>query len=255
MIVTAHWVPQNAKRRTKMSLKTMQRAGLALVWLAGIVAPAATGQWGIKPPPVPSNSPIAVPTGNVLFLVGQATGTQGYICLPDGNGAAAWIATSRPQATLSVTLFGGFNQQILTHFLSPDTNPNQNTPYAPNPLPVGSPTWQSSFDSSMVWGYKTGAVSSPDPGDPACPNSGAIKCLLLQAIGSVPGPSGLGILTNVTYIQRLYTTGGVAPSTGCSALTDVGTASGDPTNSDTALGGNQALVPYTANYYFYTAQK
>jgi hypothetical protein len=51
-----------------------------------------------------------------------------------------------------------------------------------------------------------------------------------------------GILTNTTYIQRLNTTGGSAPTTGsptCAVSTDV---------------GHQVLVPYTADYYFYSAQ-
>ena len=43
----------------------------------------------------------------------------------------------------------GVDVQIITHFLSPDANPNE---FAPRPLPVGSPTWQSSLDSSVVWG-------------------------------------------------------------------------------------------------------
>jgi len=51
--------------------------------------------------------------------------------------------TSRPEATLLAQ-----DVQIITHFLSPDTNPNG---FAPRPLPVGSPTWQSSVDSSVVW--------------------------------------------------------------------------------------------------------
>jgi len=47
-------------------------------------------------------------------------------------------------------------------------------------------------------------------------------------------------MTVTTYIQRLNTTGGSAPSTGCALSTDV---------------GSQVLVPYTADYYFYKAQQ
>jgi hypothetical protein len=166
--------------------------------------------------------------------MGHATGTQGYVCLPSGSGASWTVDASRPQATLFYTIFGNFSQQILTHFLSPDTNPNQ---FAPSPLPFGSPTWQSSFDSSVVWGNKTGSITAGT--DPSCPNSGSIPCLLLQAIGSQPGPLGSGIMTSTTYIQRLNTNGGSAPSTGCAAASDVGA---------------QVLVPYTADYYFYSAQ-
>jgi hypothetical protein len=45
-----------------------------------------------------------------------------------------------------------------------------------------------------------------------------------------------------TFVQRLNTSGGVAPapSTGCTQSTDV---------------GKMALVPYTADYFFYKAIK
>ena len=71
---------------------------------------------------------------------------------------------------------------------------------------------------------------------PRCPNTGSIPCLLLQSIGSQPGPSGGTMLSKTTFIQRLNTRGGVAPADGCSTSADV---------------GNQTLVPYTADYYFY----
>jgi len=186
---------------------------------------------GVTPPPTPAA--ITPPSGNVPFLMGHAVGTQGYICLPSGLGASWTVVSSRPEATLFITI-GPFSQQILTHFLSPDTNPNA---VAPSPLPFGSPTWQSSFDSSAVWGNKLAAISAGS--DASCPNTGAIACLLLQAIGSQNGPAGGSFMTITTYIQRLNTTGGSAPATGCSVSTDVSA---------------QTLVPYTADYYFYKAE-
>lgn len=207
-------------------------AALALSIFVGSVVPAALAHDGLTPPATPA--PITPPSGNVPFLMGNATGTQGYQCLPLGTGASWTVVSARPQATLFLTLFGNFSQQILTHFLSPDTNPNQ---FAPSPVPFGSPTWQSSLDSSAVWGNKLTSITAGT--DPTCPNTGAIPCLLLQAIGSVPGPTGSGFMTNTTYIQRLNTNGGSAPSTGCAVATDV---------------GKQVLVPYTADYYFYEAQ-
>ena len=204
-------------------------AALAFTLLVGMMASPALADDGVTPPPTPPS--ITPPAGNTAFLMGHATGTQGYVCLPLGSGASWTVNSARPQATLFVTWFGSFSQQILTHFLSPDTNPNG---FAPNALPFGSPTWQSSFDSSVVWGNKLAMITAGT--DPSCPNSGAIPCLLLQAIGSQNGPSyPFGILTNTTYIQRLNTTGGSAPTTTCSV-------------------GAQTLVPYTADYYFYSAQ-
>ena len=226
-------------------LSNVLRAGmaaLALAFLVGMTAPQALAFRGVTPPPTPPA--ITPPAGNTAYLMGHATGTQGYVCLPSGT-AAAWTTSSRPQATLFVTVFGNFSQQILTHFLSPDANPNS---FAPSPLPFGSPTWQSSFDSSVIWGNKLKSINAGT--DPSCPNTGSIPCLLLQVIGSQNGPSyPFGVLTNATYVQRLNTSGGSAPGTGstgstgyeaCAASTDV---------------GNQALVPYTADYYFYTAQQ
>ena len=160
-------------------------AALALTLLVGMMVSPALADDGVTPPPTPPA--ITPPAGNTAYLMGHATGTQGYVCLPTSPGAAtaSWtVNSSRPQATLFATWFGSFSQQILTHFLSPDTNPNQ---FAPSPLPFGSPTWQSSFDSSVVWGNKLASINAGT--DPSCPNSGAIQCLLLQAIGSQIGPS------------------------------------------------------------------
>jgi hypothetical protein len=50
------------------------------------------------------------------------------------------------------------------------------------------------------------------------------------------GPTGGDKLTETTYIQRLNTIGGIAPSTGCTQATDV---------------GKRAFVPYTADYFFF----
>jgi hypothetical protein len=203
-------------------------AALALGCAFGTVPHAAAEK--ITPPTTP---PILTPpAGNAAFILGHAVGTQGYVCLPKGTGTSWTVIAARPEATL----FGGFfgrDVQIITHFLSPDTNPNQ---FAPNAVPFGSPTWQSSFDSSRVWGQTLQSIAAGS--DPSCPNAGAIPCLLLQAIGSQEGPTGGKVMTKITFIQRLNTKGGSAPADadGCSASTNV---------------GNQTLVPYTADYFFF----
>jgi hypothetical protein len=183
---------------------------------------------------------ITPPPGNKVFLLGRATGTQGYVCLPTSPGAAtaSWTVNgARPEATLFQTVYGQ-EVQIITHFLSPNTNPNK---AAPKPLPFGNATWQSSFDTSKVWAAVLNSNSIPAGSDPSsCPNTGAIACLLLQSIGSESGPTGGTILTQTTFIQRLNTKGGSAPEEGCSIAADV---------------GNQALVPYKADYYFYRKGK
>ena len=51
----------------------------------GMIVPA--GAQNIPSPTTPTL--ITPPAGNTAFLVGHATGTQGYICLPTGPGATA----------------------------------------------------------------------------------------------------------------------------------------------------------------------
>ena len=57
-------------------------------------------------------------------------------------------------------------------------------------------------------------------------------------VGAQDGPTGGGKLTATTFVQRLSTSGGVAPSAECISSTDV---------------GKEAFVPYTADYFFYKA--
>ncbi|MBZ5619000.1 MAG: DUF3455 domain-containing protein [Acidobacteriia bacterium] len=199
--------------------------GVVGVSLGSSVALAQTAAInGINVPTVPAN--LQVPEGNMVFLGGHAQGTQNYICLPSG-GSFAWTFFS-PQATLLFDYRLGpidFKQQIITHFLSP--NPVENG--------TGRATWQSSIDTSAVWAKVAPGGSTSDPAFVA---SGAIPWLLLAAVGTQRGPNGGDILANTTFVQRLNTAGGVAPSAGCSQASNVGAT---------------ALVPYTADYFFYKA--
>jgi hypothetical protein len=54
--------------------------------------------------------------------------------------------------------------------------------------------------------------------------------------GVQEGPRGGDTLTATTFIHRVNTSGGLAPSSGCSQLADV---------------GRKAFVPYRADYIFY----
>ena len=74
-------------------------------------------------------------------------------------------------------------------------------------------------------------MSIPAGSDPSCPNSGAIACLLLQSIGSEKGPTGGKVMTNVTFVQRLNTKGGSAPTDGCDTSADVGKQTLQPLHS------------------------
>ena len=188
-------------------------AALALAFAAMLPHPAHAGQ--VTPPPVPPN--IQVPAGNEPFLVGHAVGTQNYVCLPSGAGVAFKLFT--PQATL----FKDNDKQISTHFFSP--NPHENG--------TVRPTWQDSLDTSAVWGeVKPGNASS----DTNFVQPGAIPWLLVTVVGSQHGTIGRDLLAGTTFIQRVSTTGGIAPSTGCASPADIGT---------------QVFVPYTADYFFF----
>jgi hypothetical protein len=186
---------------------------LAVAFTVSLLQPAHAAH--VTPPPVPAN--IQVPAGNKAFLVGHGVGTQNYVCLPSGTGVKFILFT--PQATL----FNEDDKQVTTHYFSP------------NPFEGGTirATWQHSRDTSTVWGQVKDGNSSSDPAFVA---PGAIALLLVTVVGAQDGPTGGDKLSETTFIQRLNTSGGIAPSTGCASSTDV---------------GNQAFVPYTADYFFY----
>jgi Protein of unknown function (DUF3455) len=168
----------------------------------------------VIPPPVPAN--LEVEFGNTPFLVGHATGTQNYVCLLRAGGFA-WTFFG-PQATL----FDDDGQQLITHFLSP--NPDENG--------TMRATWQESQDSSAVW-----ALAVANSTDPAYVLPGAIPWLLLRVVGAEAGPTGGASLSATTFLQRVNTSGGIAPAAnGCAHAADI---------------GKKALVAYTADYVFY----
>src|SRR5271157_2967802 len=224
---------ENKQMSYNLSQQTKKTARVRSLFVAALVLACAFGtvtnavaQY-VTPPPTPPA--ITAPAGNSAFLVGHAFGSQGYVCLPDGAGGTSWtINPARPEATL-FTKFFGQDVQIITHFLSINANPNQN---ATLPVPLsGNATWQSSFDTSKVWAKAVGSIVAGS--DAArCPNAGAIPCLLLESIGNQEGPAGGSLLANVTFVQRLNTKGGSAPTSACTV-------------------GQTQLQGYSADYFFY----
>ena len=175
-------------------------------------------------PPVPDN--IKVPPGFTAFLEGHGVGTQNYVCRPSATSRSGFaFVLFTPEATL----FSDNGQQLTTHFFSPN-------PFEANidPTVVGDRmirvTWQDSQDTSTVWAK----VHQPHGTATVDPN--AIAWVLLDVVGAQRGPTGGDTLTATKFIQRLNTHGGLAPSTGCASLGEV---------------GNQAFVDYTADYFFY----
>lgn len=215
----------NQQAKKNASARMLFAAALVLASAVGTVTGAVAQTVAVPPTPID----ITPPAGNTPFLVGHAQGSQGYICLPTSDGGTSWtVNPARPEATLFTDIFGQ-NFQIITHFASINANPK---PGVTVPL-GGNATWQSSLDTSKVWAAATGHIDAgTDPN--SCPNSGSIQCLLLQSVGNKKGPAGGRLLNNVTFIQRLNTSGGSAPTTACTV-------------------GQTQLQGYTADYYFYRA--
>jgi hypothetical protein len=136
-----------------------------------------------------------------LFLVVHAIGVQKYTCQANGT----WLFTD-PEATLYKTT--GVPKPIGTHFLN---------------FATGRPVWQLK-DGSSVEAARTVTV----PG-----GAGNIPWLLLQAVVTTAGPDG-DRLTSTTWVQRLNTSGGVAPAGTCTP-------------------GDRIAVPYSADYLFWRA--
>jgi hypothetical protein len=154
-------------------------------------------QAGLPEPSVPSR--IQVPDGNKLFLVCHAVGVQIYSCNVTPSGFAWGLVAPR------ATLHHDNSKLIVTHF--------------------GGPTWQAE-DGSQVVGQPVDGVTV----DPT-----AIPWLLLSAASTSPGLDGAR-LAETTFIQRIATTGGLAPpAVDCNAAT----------------AGTVNEGPYTADYYFW----
>lgn len=163
--------------------------------------------WTAAPSVDPS---IALPDGGGgVLLHAAATGTQDYTCrlltAADGGMSYAWVFVG-PEADLADCNAG----KIGKHFAS-DAG-------------AAAPEWQTT-DGTYVIGKKVAAFT-PDGG------AGAIPWLLVQETSV----GGTGTLSKTAYIQRLNTTGGVAPA---AATCDVNAS------------GTTQKVNYTADYFFF----
>jgi Protein of unknown function (DUF3455) len=174
-------------------------AVIAVLVGAGLI-PGLVHADNVTPPTVPTD--IQVGAGNVPFLVGHATGTQNYTCQQNSSGYG-WTLVAP-----SATLVDDKGKQIATHY--------------------AGPTWRAK-DGSSVKGARVAYATV---------STSAIDWLLLRATTPMVGTDGGDRLLATSYIQRVNTTGGLAPATGCGA-----------SNLGAALN-----VPYSADYYFYRAQ-
>jgi uncharacterized protein DUF3455 len=181
-----------------------------------IALPQAAHAKHLTPPSVPGR--LQPPEGNEVFLIGHAFGTQDYVCAASGAGVAFVLTT--PEAVL----FDNPARRVVNHFFSP------------NPVERGTvrATWQSTRDSSMFWG--TLSQSATFQSDPEFVAKDAIAWLLLSQAGVLDGVGGGTTLSVATFVQRVNTVGGLAPSVGCNSPDDI---------------GHTAFVPYEADYVFF----
>ena len=193
---------------TTVSLAALLRTGALVLALGCASTPAAP----ISTPAVASAAPpaapvvpdaIAVPSGAQVVVRYHARGAQVYACGagPAGGPAYAWTL-KRPDATLT------------------------NDDGSPMGTHGAGPTWTAT-DGSAVVGKKLAQADAPE--------ATSVPWLLLGAVST----TGTGMFTDVTYVQRVATSGGKAPASGCAA--------------DNLAA--EARVPYTADYYFYRGGK
>ena len=162
---------------------------------------AALLMLGLGHPASAQPLPVPLTVGNsIVLLKAQASGVQIYTCKTNpsvGNAPQtyAWVFQA-PEADLS----GSDGGKLGRHY--------------------AGPTWEAA-DGSKVVGALLASVSSP----------GNIPWLLLAAKST----TGKGTFSKVTYVERVFTAGGVAPQS----------------DADAAHVGTQVRVPYTATYIFY----
>jgi hypothetical protein len=139
------------------------------------------------------------PAGHVLSLSEPATGMQIYRCLAQKEpGSFSW-SLKAPEAELRN-----------------DAGEVSGQHYA-------GPTWRDK-DGSKVVGELVAKTEAPE--------SGSIPWLLLRAKST----AGSGVFSEITFIQRVRTHGGNAPTVGC----------------DQNQAGKEVRVPYSALYRFFT---
>jgi hypothetical protein len=186
------------------------RSSLALILWAchpgvlsesGNAAGTCPNAWLDAPAVDPS---IAVPSGNSrLVLHAAAKGSQNYACNPvavDGAVTYTWSFLG-PEAMLT-----DCHSEALGHHFASE---------------AGAPEWQL-LDGAYVLARKI-ATSTAD--------SDSVPWLLLRVDGRGAGAP----FTDARYVQRVSTSGGLAPVGGC----------------DASHAGTLRKVPYSADYFFY----
>jgi hypothetical protein len=212
MKVSLNWSSKLRAGSTVLKfLAAAATAGLAISLAAQVAGgPKAgasrAGEGGDKQHPVvpPILEP---PADQKVAYHAYAEGVQIYVCRNVGTTEApqyAWVFVA-PEAVLYMSEDGEKREKW--HLVG---------------LHCAGPTWEYK-DGSKVVGKVLQRADSP--------KAGAVPWLLLQAIRH----DGKGRFAAVTYIQRVDTDGGGAPTTG----------------ADAAHEGQEVRVPYSADYYLY----
>ena len=175
-------------------MKVIHRSRVGWVWLLAAAGVLA----GVAACSVPlvriEDVPLDLEVHGPQVAVVHATGVQVYTCTADAGGQLSWTLKG-PDATFENV--AGLKGR---HY--------------------GGPTWEAQ-DGSKVVGRKLQEHASPT-GD-------AVPWLLLEGVKH----EGNGVLSHVSYVQRIHTAGGKAPAV------------------ENAKVGDEARVRYSADYVFY----
>ena len=146
---------------------------------------------------IPEN--LKVPQQNRQLFKAQATGVQVYACTERAEAPNTFDWTFKAPVA---DLWNDQGEKVGKHY--------------------AGPTWEAN-DGSKIVGEVVERANAPDPE--------SIPWLLLRAKAN----EGAGALSTVTYVQRLDTAGGIAPTEGC----------------DRSTVGVEREVGYTATYAYY----
>jgi Protein of unknown function (DUF3455) len=186
---------------THMTLTRLVAACAGVLALAGLVAATAAAAPTAQTSPGDALDPRTYAPDSRLFLVVHASGVQKYTCQANGT----WLFTD-PEAILDKAT--GTPKPMGSHYLN---------------FATGRPVWEAKDGSSVEAARKASAPAG----------AGNIPSLLLQAVATSGGSDG-DRLAGTTWVQRLNTSGGVAPAGTCAP-------------------GTTAAVPYTSDYFFWRA--
>jgi hypothetical protein len=183
-----------------MNKKLQSLALVSLLTLSTALAQDYGEHYGVAQTPEAPKE-LAVPEGHRLSQKALASGVQIYVCSAKADKSGFEWAFKAPEAVLD----SDKGIRLGIHY--------------------GGPSWEGT-DGSKVTGEVKARASSSDPN--------AIPWLLL----ATKSAGKEGQFAKTSFIQRLETIGGKAPSTAC---------------TETNL-NQEARVGYTATYYFYEAK-